>query len=78
MSESDPHRGQTVLTLGPAPAAARLTMIMVHGRGASAEDMLGLATEFATTDVAYLAPQAAGATRPASTSLRRPTTCRGD
>lgn len=37
-------------------------MIMVHGRGASAEDMLGLATEFVTTDVAYLAPQAAGRT----------------
>lgn len=37
-------------------------MIMVHGRGASAEDMLGLAAEFGTTDVACLAPQAAGRT----------------
>jgi predicted esterase len=59
---NDPHRGQPVLTLGPSPSAARVTMIMVHGRGASAEDMLGLATEFGTTDVAYLAPQAAGRT----------------
>jgi predicted esterase len=58
----DPHRGQPVLTLGPAPEAARLTMIMAHGRGASAEDMLGLAAEFGTTDVAFLAPQAAGRT----------------
>ena len=59
---TDPHRGQPVLTLGPAPEAARLTMIMAHGRGASAEDMLGLAAEFRTTDVAFLAPQAAGRT----------------
>jgi len=37
-------------------------MIMVHGRGASAEDMLGLAAELGATDVAILAPQAAGRT----------------
>jgi len=59
---NDPHRGQPVLTLGPAPATARLTMIMAHGRGASAEDMMGLAAELGTTDVAFLAPQAAGRT----------------
>jgi len=58
----NPHRGQPVLHLGPQPSAARLTMIMVHGRGASAEDVLALAAEFATTDVAFLAPQAAGRT----------------
>ena len=58
----DPHRGQPVLQLGPEPSAARLTMIMVHGRGASADDMLSLAAEFGTTDVAFLAPQAAGRT----------------
>jgi predicted esterase len=58
----DPHRGQPVLTLGPAPETARLTMIMAHGRGASAEDMLALAAEFRTADVAFLAPQAAGRT----------------
>jgi predicted esterase len=59
---TDPHRGQPVLTLGPAPAEARLTMILLHGRGASAEDILGLAAELATADVAFLAPQAAGHT----------------
>jgi len=59
---NDPHRGQPVLTLGPVPESARLTMIMAHGRGASAEDMMGLAAEFGTTDVAFLAPQAAGRT----------------
>jgi len=52
--------GQPVLTLGPKPKDARLAMILVHGRGASAEDILGLASELHTTDVAFLAPQAAG------------------
>jgi predicted esterase len=37
-------------------------MILVHGRGASAEDILGLADDLALGDVAYLAPQAAGNT----------------
>ena len=59
---NDPHHGQPVLTLGPDPSAARLTMIMVHGRGASAEDILALAGELGTTDVAFVAPQAAGHT----------------
>jgi predicted esterase len=59
---NDPHGGQPVLTLGPEPSAARLTMIMAHGRGASADDMLALAAEFRTSDVAFLAPQAAGRT----------------
>lgn len=58
----DPHRGQPVLQLGPQPSAARLTMIMVHGRGASADDMLSLAAGFGAADVAFLAPQAAGRT----------------
>jgi predicted esterase len=62
MPSPNPHRGQPVLTLGPDPSAARLTMIVVHGRGASAEDILALAGEFGTTDVAFLAPQAAGHT----------------
>jgi predicted esterase len=37
-------------------------VILVHGRGGSAEDILGLAEEFAVGDVAYAAPQAAGNT----------------
>jgi predicted esterase len=59
---NDPHRGQPVLTHGPAPASARAVMIMVHGRGASAEDMLGLAAALAVPDVSILAPQASGRT----------------
>ena len=58
----DPHAGQTVLRLGPAPGEARLTMICVHGRSAGAEDILGLAAELGADDVAFLAPNAAGRT----------------
>jgi predicted esterase len=59
---ADPHGPQPVLHLGADPGAARLAAIMVHGRGASAEDILGLTQEFTATDVAYYAPQAAGHT----------------
>jgi predicted esterase len=41
---------------------ARAAMLMVHGRGASAEDILTLANQFATTGFVYFAPQAAGNT----------------
>lgn len=59
---SDPHAGQPVLHHGPSLADARLVAILVHGRGAGAEDILGLTSELQATDVAYLAPQAAGRT----------------
>ena len=58
----DPHAGQPVLAAGPPPRDARLALILVHGRGASAEDILGLAAELRLPDVACLAPQAAGHT----------------
>jgi predicted esterase len=51
-----------VLTRGPKPADARLTMILLHGRGASADDILALTHELRSDDIAYLAPQAAGRT----------------
>jgi predicted esterase len=54
----DPHGKQPVLRRGPAPAEARLSAILVHGRGASAEDILSLTDELRAQDVAYLAPQA--------------------
>ena len=59
---TDPHAGQPVITQGPKPTDARLTIILVHGRGASADDIIGLAQELRFDDVAYLAPQAAGNT----------------
>jgi predicted esterase len=46
----------------PPPASARLTVILVHGRGASAADILGLAGEIAAADIAYVAPDAPGRT----------------
>ena len=57
-----PHAGQPILRRGPSLPEARLVVILVHGRGGSAEDMLQLAEEFSAPDVAYVAPQAAGRT----------------
>jgi predicted esterase len=57
---NDPHAGQPVRTAGAPLAAARVAMVMVHGRGASAESILTLAPALAADDVAFLAPQAAG------------------
>ncbi|HEU4939884.1 MAG TPA: dienelactone hydrolase family protein [Vicinamibacterales bacterium] len=59
---TDPHQGQPVLHYGAPIESARRVGIFVHGRGASAEDILGIAPELGTNDVAYLAPQAAGNT----------------
>lgn len=59
---SDPHAGRPVLRSGPAPEDARLAAILLHGRGASAEDILGLADQLGARDIAYAAPQAAGST----------------
>jgi predicted esterase len=58
----DPHAGQQILRSGPPPESARLGVILLHGRGASAEDILGLSEQFRANDVAYAAPQAANAT----------------
>lgn len=59
---SDPHAGQPVLRSGPSPKSARLVAILLHGRGASAEDILGLGDQFGARDIAYVAPRAAGST----------------
>jgi phospholipase/carboxylesterase len=56
------HQGQPVLASGAPLESARAAMIMVHGRGASAEDILMLAEELHHPGFAYLAPQAAGNT----------------
>jgi phospholipase/carboxylesterase len=57
---NDPHRDQPVQTLGAKLTEAAAAVILLHGRGASAEDILGLATEMYDERFAYLAPQAAG------------------
>ena len=60
--DRDVHASQPVLRAGPLISDARLVAILLHGRGATAEDILGLSREFTAPDVAYLAPQAAGHT----------------
>ena len=57
-----PHGGGVLLAAGPAPEQARLTVILVHGRGGGARDILGLAAELNQPEVAFLAPEARGAT----------------
>jgi phospholipase/carboxylesterase len=57
-----PHQGLPVLTVGEPLASARAAMIMVHGRGATAADILMLAEELPRPGFAYLAPEAAGNT----------------
>ena len=57
-----PHQGQPVLAAGELLDHARVAMVMLHGRGARAEDILTLAADLAQPGFAYLAPQAAGNT----------------
>lgn len=57
-----PHAGTHVALAGAAPAEARLAIVMSHGRGAGAEDMLALAEHLAVPDAAIVAPEAVGHT----------------
>ena len=56
------HLDQPLRTAGAPLAEAAGAVVLVHGRGASAESILGLAQEFGRSDLAVLAPQAAGGT----------------
>jgi phospholipase/carboxylesterase len=55
-----PHAGQSLLSAGERLERAHAALLMVHGRGASAQDILSFAAELAAPGVVYLAPQAAG------------------
>jgi phospholipase/carboxylesterase len=55
-----PHQGQPVVQEGEPLETARAAMILAHGRGASALDIMTIAAEVMFPGVAYLAPQAAG------------------
>jgi predicted esterase len=59
-NSADPHGGQPVLTAGADPADAPGAVIMIHGRGADAGDIISLAEVFQRPGLAYLAPEAAG------------------
>jgi predicted esterase len=58
----DIHGGQRVLRAGAELGKARGAAILIHGRGATAGSILGLAEALARPDFHYLAPQAAGNT----------------
>jgi phospholipase/carboxylesterase len=62
MTNADPHAGSRPLIAGAPLAEARAAMLMIHGRGANAESILGLAGEFAAPGWAFVAPQASGNT----------------
>ena len=51
-----------LLAAGAPLEQAATAMIMLHGRGATAQDILGLVPEWNAPDVAFLAPQAANNT----------------
>ncbi|MDP9177825.1 MAG: alpha/beta hydrolase [Gemmatimonadota bacterium] len=57
-----PHQGQPVQTAGATLGSAKAAMVMLHGRGATAESILTLVQALDTSGFAYLAPQAAGNT----------------
>ena len=56
----DVHRGGPVAACGAAPEEARAAVVLVHGRGATADGMLDLARVLDRPEIAWLAPQAAG------------------
>jgi predicted esterase len=58
----DPHFGQEVLAAGAPLAQATALVVMLHGRGAGAADILGLSAHINLSGLAFLAPQAAGST----------------
>jgi predicted esterase len=60
--ESDPHARQPVLAAGVPPEEADATVLLVHGRGASAQSMLALYRELGAGKIAAIAPEAAGQT----------------
>jgi predicted esterase len=60
LQSTGPHAGQPVRCVGAELGKARTALILVHGRGASAEDMLPLVDHLSAPGFAYLAPEALG------------------
>lgn len=59
---ADPHANQSLLRAGPAPRDAAATIVLIHGRGATAESILSLHKVLGLASLAAIAPQAAGQT----------------
>ena len=60
VSITGPHQNQPVRTAGVPLGEARGAVVMLHGRGATADSMFMLASALGVQDFAYLAPQAGG------------------
>jgi predicted esterase len=58
----DPHGGGRLVAAGVPLNEAAGVLIAIHGRGADAEDIIGLAREIALGNLAILAPEATGNT----------------
>jgi predicted esterase len=56
------HGNQPIYHAGTPLAEAKAVVVLLHGRGASAADILTLVPHLATAGVAFVAPQAAGHT----------------
>jgi predicted esterase len=62
MTQNTLHQKMPVAHYGATIEKAAAAMIMVHGRGATAQDILYLTHEFRAPRVAFIAPQAANNT----------------
>ncbi len=60
MTSAGPHQNQPVYAAGTPLADATSAMILIHGRGATAQSILPLGQQFPIAGMAYLAPQARG------------------
>jgi predicted esterase len=63
MSSTDPHGSARLLTSGPVLAelgGAGIAMILIHGRGATPEDIIGIADLFPDSRISAIAPEASG------------------
>lgn len=56
------HQNQPVYSAGRSLDEAKSVMVMLHGRGAGAEDILSLSFELEHPDFAYIIPEARGRT----------------
>ncbi len=60
--QTGPHAAAPVLTAGVSLEQADRAIVLLHGRGGSARDILSLAPELESPRTIYLAPEAAGHT----------------
>jgi predicted esterase len=62
VTATGPHASQTPITAGVSPKDATAALVLVHGRGGSAEDILGIVQAIDAQGLSIIAPQAAGHT----------------